>query len=69
MLAVEEAEGQMRRLANIHLGQRKQALHPLACSSVSLRAVFEKFSVWNEKPDSNRDPDAAVGFSRLIKTH
>lgn len=69
VLATEEAEGHMRRLANIHLGQRKQARHPLACSSVSLGAALEKPSVWNKKSDSRRDPDAAsVGLSCLIKT-
>lgn len=41
---------------------------PSACFSVSLRAAFEKLSVWDEKPNSRGDPDAAVGLSCLIKT-
>lgn len=38
--ATEEAEGQIRKLAYIHLGQRKQALHPLPAPLWALGYVW-----------------------------
>lgn len=50
-------------------GPKETSPPPPACSSVSLGLCSMESSVWNEKPDSKRDPDAAaVGLGCIIRT-